>query len=486
VEKVMNIIDGKEVPAESGEVFQNIDPSSEEVIAEVAKGSEADVNKAVEAAERAFYSGPWGKMAPAGRAAALAQFSALIMKHVEKLAAIETRDVGKPIKFTQNMDAPLAGMIFSYYASVADKLQGAYHLGDPNYVIVSYHEPIGVVGCIIPWNYPLLIAGLKLAPALAAGNTCVVKVSVDTPMSVTEVAKIALEAGIPPGVVNVVHGPGREVGEAIASHPCVRKVSFTGSTEVGKRVGMLAAEQVKPVTLELGGKNPNIVFDDADMDAAVSASLFTAFINTGQICTSGSRIIVHKSIADEFISRLVEKAKELKQGPPSDPSTDQGPMISKGQYEKVLKCIETGRKEAETIWEGTLPANLKKGFWIPIHIFRPKDQSSLLAKEEIFGPVLSILTFDSEEEAIAIANDVAYGLSASFWTNDFRRVVRLSHAIDAGIIWGNTVHYLNMDVPYGGHKMSGIGVELGTEGAKAFMKPKCVYLNAGPDKVALK
>ncbi len=483
---VKHVIGGKEVEAASGKVFENVNPANGEVIAKVAQGDQRDVQKAVNAAKKAFYDGPWGKMVPSARAAILAKFAAHLMERVNDLAAIETKDVGKPIKFTQNMDAPLTAMIFSYYGAVADKLRGSFHMGDPNYLTYSYYEPYGVVGCIIPWNYPLLIAGLKLGPALAAGNTCVVKVSTATPMSVTEVAKLALEAGLPPGVINVVHGGGKEVGEAIAAHPDIHKVSFTGSTEVGKRVAKIAADQVKSVTLELGGKNPNIVFADANMDAAVAGSLFTAFINTGQICTSGSRVIVEKKIADKFISALLEKAKSLKFGPPAEADTDQGPIISKDQFEKVAKYVDVGKKEAETVWEAKLPAGLKKGFWVPTHIFRLKNQKCSLAREEIFGPVLSIMTFETEEEALSIANNVEYGLSASFWTNDFRRVVRMSRGIDAGIIWGNTVHYLNMDVPYGGHKMSGIGVELGTEGAKMFMKQKCVYLNAGPDIVALK
>ncbi|MFC1735808.1 aldehyde dehydrogenase family protein [Candidatus Hydrogenedentota bacterium] len=485
MEVIKNIINGEEAPAVSGEAFENINPATEEVIAEVASSGAEDVNKAVESAQAAF-DGGWGAMPAAARAAALKKFCAVLTEHAEDLAKTESLDVGKPIKFATYMDAPLTSMLFDYAAGICDKVRGTYYQVDDNYLCYTCHEPMGVAACIIPWNFPLLITAIKVAPALAAGNTVILKPSKDTPMSANLVGKLALEAGLPPGVLNVVQGPGRVTGQALAEHPDVPKISFTGSTQVGIQVMKTGAEQVKSMTMELGGKNPNIIFDDADLEAAVSGSLFTGFINSGQICTSGSRILVQESIAKEFTDALVAKAAELVVGPPSEMTTDQGPIITEEHYKEVLDFIALGEKECETIYKASLPEDLDKGFFVPVHIFGLQDTSCALFRREVFGPILTITTFKDEDEAVALANDSMYGLSASFWTKDFGRVNRMARAIKSGIIWGNTCHYVTPDAPYGGYKHSGVGVELGVEGLKDFMKTKTVYLNAGPDKMALK
>jgi len=484
METLQNWINNESVPSCSGETFDNYNPATGQPYQQVACGGREDVNRAVAAAKEAF-EGEWGQMQPAERGAYLYRIAELIEERTEELARIETTDVGKPIRNTLGGEVPLCAPIFRYYAGLCDKLRATVHLGDPNYLSMSLSEPYGVCGLIVPWNYPLVITAVKTAPALAAGNAVVVKVSVDTPASATAMGQIIADAGVPAGVYNVVHGPGSTVGQALAEHPDVPKLSFTGSTATGKALIRAGAEHIKVVTLELGGKTGNIVFPDADLDAAVSGALFTAYVNTGQICTSGSRLLVHEEIADEFISELVNRARQLKIGDPMQEDTNLGPIISRSQFQKIREYIQIADQENELIYRGEVPEGLGDGWFMAPTIYRVASNQCRLAQEEVFGPVLAVLTFRTEEEAVAIANGTQYGLAATFWTRDFSRVMRLSRNLKAGIIWGNICHYLNPDVPYGGIKLSGHGLELGIEGMRAFTRGKCVFLNAGPDKISL-
>lgn len=473
---IKHIIGGKEVASKSGETFETINPATGEVIAQVCSGDIAEVDLAVKSSKSAFEQ--WGKMKIAERGACLHKVADLIEKNAKKIGLIETRDVGKPIKKTVGSEVPLTASIFRYYAGLGDKFRNACYQADPEYLVYSISQPYGPVGMIIPWNYPFLIIGFKCAAALLAGNTIIIKPSQATPCSAHEFGKICLEAGIPPGVVNVVQGKGSAVGHALVTHPAIRKISFTGSTDVGKSVMRAAAETIKPVTLELGGKNPNIVFEDADLEMAARGSVFTAYLNTGQICTSGSRLLVQESIYAKFIPMIIKEAGKLVMGDPENVKTDLGPMITRPQYDKVREYSELARKECKLLYAGNTTNCDKRGLFLPVEIFAA-DHGHKIAQEEIFGPLLTVIKFKNEEEAIAIANETEYGLSSAFWTQNLSRAVRMANALESGFVWGNTVHALFCDVPYGGLKQSGTGQELGVEGLKAFMQQKCCYLYTG-------
>ena len=412
------------------------------------------------------------------------EYADIIERNCEKIGLIETRDVGKPIKATVGGEVPLTASIFRYYGGLGDKFRNISYQIDPEYLVYSLSQPYGPVGIIIPWNYPFVIIGLKCAAALMAGNTIIIKPSQSTPWSAYEFGKICLEAGIPPGVVNVIQGKGEKVGDAIVKHHGIKKISFTGSTEVGKSVIRQASETIKPVTLELGGKNPNIVFEDADLEMAAAGSVFTAYLNTGQICTSGSRLLVQESIYDRFIPMIIEETKKLVMGNPEDTKTDLGPMITKSQYDTVVKYSNLAKKDCNLLYKGSIENCNKKGLFLPVEIFETNSEHTI-AQEEIFGPLLTVIKFKQEEEAVNIANGTRYGLASAFWTKDLARAVRMANVLESGFVWGNTVHTLFSDVPYGGLKQSGIGQELGTEGLKAFMQQKCIYLYTGKDKLNL-
>jgi acyl-CoA reductase-like NAD-dependent aldehyde dehydrogenase len=477
-EFIGHVIDGVEVPSKSGRTFASVDPTTAETIATVAFGEPADVDLAVTSAKAAFRAGGWSKLPPGKRAATMRRLADLIRDGHGAIAEIETRDTGKPIAQTRT-EVLRAADRFSFFAALAELPNGHTHPADDGYFVYSVREPYGVVGAIAPWNFPFVSACAKTAPALAVGNSVVLKMAEQTPLSSSVLAKLALEAGMPPGVLNVVHGDGPSAGAALVAHPDVRKLTFTGSTVTGQAILRSAADQVKSVHLELGGKSPNIVFDDADLDQAIAGSMYTAFYNAGQICTSGSRLLVQRDLIEPFVERLVDRARTIKVGLPDDPDTQLGPLISAEQLERVSSYIEAGRQEGARLVTGGGRPSLARGYFIEPTVFMDVTPGMRIAQEEIFGPVLSVMPFDDEEDAVRLANDVMYGLAATVWTNDIGRAFRMAERIDAGLIWTNSPHYLPVHIPYEGHKMSGIGEDLGVEAMNTFTQLKTHAINFG-------
>ena len=478
-----HVIDGKEVDSLSGKTFATINPATEQAIAQVADAEEPDVARAAESARRAFDLGPWRSMAPWERGRLLGKVADLIRQRTDELALLDALDCGKPLKDNKYGDLPLCVRIFEYYAGVPDKYVGKTYPSESGMFNFSVREPYGVVAGIVPWNYPLMNACIKLAPALAAGNTVVLKMAEQTPLSTIELANICSEAGIPPGVVNVVNG-GAQVGSALCRHPLINKISFTGSTATGKKILHMAAERVLPTTLELGGKGPSIVFADASIDQAIAGVLFSAFFNAGQICTTGSRLLVEESIAVEFTRRLAQAASALRIGDPASEQTDLGPLVDRRQLERVREYIRVGSEEgADVFYQGQLGGE-GRGYFVAPLIFSSVTPQMRIAQEEIFGPVLSVLTFRDEADAVQKANDIAYGLSASIWTNHLGQAMRMARSIEAGMIWMNTVEYWEPSVPYSGQKQSGFGEDFGLEAYHSYTKAKSVFLNLTHSKLA--
>ncbi len=480
--KIGHIIGGEETASLTGKKFVSINPATEEPLAEVAEGGPEDVDRAVKGARRAFDEGPWRRMPPWERGRLLGRVAEIIRRKNDELALLDALDCGKPLKDNKYGDLPLCARIFDYYAGVPDKVSGKVFPSEEPLFNYSLREPYGVVAGIVPWNYPFLNACIKLAPALAAGNTVVLKMAEQTPLSTVELGKICLEAGIPPGVFNVVNG-GPETGAALAHHPLIDKISFTGSTETGKKILHAAAERIVPVTLELGGKSPSVVFADADQDQAVAGVLFSGFFNAGQICTTGSRLLIEEKIVDEFLKKLEKRVAALRIGDPTREETDLGPLVDRVQLEKVNEYIRIGQAEgarANFVRNGPKPS---RGFFVSPVIFTNVKPNMRIAQEEIFGPVLSVLTFREESEAVALANGIAYGLAASVWTNDLGRAFRMARGIQAGMIWTNTVEYWEPSVPYGGQKQSGMGEDFGLEAYHTYTKAKSVFINLTGSKL---
>ena len=468
------LIDGKWVESVSGKRFETINPSTGEVICDVAEGDKADVDLAVKAARKAFESGPWSKLAPAGRGVLLNKLADAMESHLDELAALESLDNGKPISDATNADLPLSIACFRYYAGWADKNYGQTIPFSPDYFCYTRHEPIGVVGQIIPWNFPLLMQSWKWGPALACGNTVVLKPAEQTPLTALRLAKLAQDVGFPNGVINVVPGYGPTAGAALSGHMDVDKIAFTGETGTGKIVMTAAAQSnLKRVSLELGGKSPNIVFADADLDAAVEGAYFGLFFNQGQCCTAGSRLFVQESIYDEFVTKMVAKAKSRRVGDPFDTSTEQGPQVSQEQFDRVMGYIDAGQKGgAKMLFGGQRVGD--RGYFIQPTIFTDVKDDMKIAKEEIFGPVMSILKFKDVDEVIARGNATFYGLAAAVWTKDISKAIKLSNALRAGTVWVNCYDVFDASAPFGGFKMSGIGRELGSYALQLYTEVKTV------------
>lgn len=469
-------INGQYVDAISGKRFSTNDPRNGEVIARVAEGEKEDVDLAVKAAREAFDHGPWPRLPASERRRIMLKFAELIDENVEELAALDTIDGGKLYSMGRVLDIPKAAQTIRYYAGAADKIHGSTLKMSTQLHAYTLLEPIGVVGHIIPWNFPSQMFAMKVAPALAAGCTMIVKPAEQTPLSALFYAHLSKLAGIPDGVVNVVTGYGASAGAAISSHMDVDKLSFTGSTEVGRLVMQAAAaSNLKPVTLELGGKSPFIVFDDVDVDQVAGLALQGVLYNKGEICVAGSRVFVQEGIYDEFLDKLVEKAKSWVVGDPFDPNVHQGPQVDKNQYEKILSFIELGKKEGATLLTGGKPA-ASKGYYIEPTIFTDVADDMTIAREEIFGPVLSVMKFKTVEEAIKRGNASKYGLAAGIMTNNLNIANTVSRSIRAGVVWINCYFAFDPDLPFGGYKMSGFGRDMGMESLHSYLQVKSVAM----------
>jgi aldehyde dehydrogenase (NAD+) len=476
------LIGGEEVDADK--VFAIVNPATEEVVATVAHGSVEHADLAVEVARKAYEKGEWRRKSPEERATVIKAMAARMRDRIDEFVKLEALENGAPIRQARAFHIGYAIAHLDYFGELA--LRYPFEQSGPQIVYPTLangtirREPLGVCAGIVPWNFPLLLAVWKLGPALAAGNTCVMRPDEKTPLTLLELAKIGEECGLPPGVLNVVTGLGPEVGARLAAHSDVRKVAFTGSTAVGREVMRLASENVKKITLELGGKGPNIVLDDADVKTAVDGTLFACFMYSGQACESGTRLLLPDSLHDQFVERMIERARTIKIGDPFEPATDLGPVISLKQRERILGYIEVGQKEGATLaFGGSVPrgANFEKGYWVEPTIFTNVRNDMRIAREEIFGPVISVIRYSDVEEAVQIANDTQYGLSAGVWSTDTARALAVANQLEAGTIWINDWHMVSGAYPFGGYKQSGIGRELGLHALDEYTEAKFIHLD---------
>ncbi len=469
------LIGGRFQDALSGKTFPSINPATEEVLAEVAEADAADIDAAVKAARAAFNAKTWRGMAARERSRLLWKLGDLIMEHADELALTETLDNGKPLFESRNVDVPMAAETFYYYAGWCTKIEGETIPVPGNFLNYTLREPCGVCGIITPWNFPLLMVAWKLAPALACGNTAVVKVAEETPLSGLWLGQLCLEAGFPEGVVNMVPGYGETAGRALVAHPDVDKVSFTGSTAVGKEIVRSSADTLKKISLELGGKSPNIIFADADIDAAIKGAFNGIFYGKGEVCNAGSRLFVEKSVHDIVMEKLLERARKLVPGNPLDSKTRLGALVSRAQMEKVLGYIKIGQEEGA---RAVLPGGRfgECGYFVKPAIFDSAESSMRIAQEEIFGPVLTVLTFENMEELVEKANATIYGLAAGLWTRDIGKAHTLACRLQAGTVWINAYGSLAAESPFGGYKQSGFGRELGRYGIDLYTQVKSVWV----------
>jgi len=473
------LINGKWTDSASGKTFPTYDPATGEVMAQVAEGDREDINRAVSAARQAFDKGPWRRMTPSERGKMIWKLADLLEDHLEEFAELESLDNGKPLTIARVADVPLAADLLRYMAGWATKIEGntipisVPYTPGARYLAYTLREPVGVVGQIIPWNFPLLMAAWKLGPALATGNTVVLKPAEQTPLTALRLGELIQEAGFPDGVVNIVPGYGETAGAALAAHPDVDKVAFTGSTEVGKLIVQAAAGNLKKVSLELGGKSPNVVFSDAELDMAIDGAASAIFFNHGQCCCAGSRLFVEKKVFDKVVDGVSERASKIKLGPGFDPSTDMGPLVSKEQFDRVCGYLESGVSEgAKAVVGGTKAGD--RGYFVKPTVLVNTKPDMKVVQEEIFGPVVTAIPFDDPNELVTQANNSAYGLAAGIWTNDIKKANRLAADLRAGTVWINCYNIFDSAMPFGGYKQSGWGREMGHEVLEQYTEVKAV------------
>jgi aldehyde dehydrogenase (NAD+) len=471
-------INGEWRDAAGGKTIEVINPATEEVIAEVASAEQSDVDAAV-AAARAAFDGPWSKLSARERGRIVWKIGERLMERADEIARLETLHNGKPIFESRQIEVPAAAECFQYFAGWADKIHGETIPVKGNFLTYTLREPVGVVAAIVPWNFPLLLTAWKVAPALACGNTVIIKPASQTPLTALALAEVAQEAGLPPGVLNVITGPGSKVGQMIVEHPGIDKIAFTGDTSTGKGIMKGSADTLKRITLELGGKSPNIVFPDADLDAALRGATTGIFYGKGEVCAAGSRLLVDKSIKDQFIEKVAARAKKMAPGDPMDPKTRLGAISSKKQLENDLRYIELAKKEGAQLVAGGGRADIGtgKGYFLQPTVFDGVTPEMTIAREEIFGPVLAAIEFGDVDEAIARANDSNYGLAAAVWTKDIKKAHYVARKLQAGTVWINTYNVYDTAAPFGGYKQSGFGREMSMHALEHYTQVKSVWVD---------
>jgi aldehyde dehydrogenase (NAD+) len=478
VEQKHLLINNEWRPSSSGQTMEVINPATEEIIAAVAAADGRDVDAAV-AAARAAFDGPWGTMSARERGRLVRKLADRLLERADDVSRLETLHNGKPISESRNIEIPAAAECFEYYAGWADKVMGETIPVKGNHLTYTLREPIGVVAAIVPWNFPLLLAAWKVAPALACGNTVILKPASQTPLTALALGEIAVEIGLPPGVLNVITGPGSRVGQALVEHPGIDKIAFTGDTSTGKSIMRSAADTLKRITLELGGKSPNIVLADADVEAAIRGATIGIFYGKGEVCAAGSRLLVDRSIKNEFIDKLATRARKMVPGDPLDPKTRFGAIASRKQLDTVLRYIESGRNEGASLVAGGQRADIGtgKGYFVQPTVFADVTPEMTIAREEIFGPVLAAIEFADLDEAISRANDSQYGLAAGVWTRDIKKAHYVARKLQAGTVWVNTYNVYDTAAPFGGYKQSGFGREMSAHALDHYTQVKSVWVD---------
>ena len=464
--------------AAAGQTMDVVNPATEDVIASVAAADQADVDAAVEAA-RAALNGPWGKMSARERGRLVSRMATRLMERADEIARLETLHNGKPIFESRQIEIPSAAECLEYYAGWADKVTGETIPVKGNYLAYTLREPVGVVAAIVPWNFPLLLASWKVGPALATGNTVILKPAAETPLTALALGEIAAEVGLPPGVLNVLTAPGAAVGQALVAHPGIDKIAFTGGTATGKAIMRSAADTLKRITLELGGKSPNIVLPDADLDAALRGATTGIFYGKGEVCAAGSRLLVAREIKDAFVEKLAARTKKMVAGDPLDPKTRYGSLVSKRHFDTVSRYVDLAKKEGAALVAGgeRVDIGTGKGYFFAPTVFDNVTPDMTIAREEIFGPVLATIEFADIDEAIARANDTPYGLAAAVWTRDIKKAHYVARRLQAGTVWVNTYNVYDTAVPFGGYKASGFGREMGAHALEHYTQTKAVWVD---------